>query len=129
MTRINSIEELKAKQQELRSRKIVLESEIINDYEAFKLDLEPLKLLTKSAGKILVSKDNGILGNSLSSIADFITNNVLLKNSGLLTRLIIPYLVKNTTGNLVENNKSKITGWLSNKISKFVSEKKHKIKL
>lgn len=121
--KINSLEELKAEQKKLVLRKMILESEITKDFEELKKELEPLKLLTKSAGTVLISKNNGILGNSLGFIADFITNNILLKNSGLLTRLIVPYLVKNTTSNFVENNKSKIAGFIGKLISKLAKKK------
>lgn len=122
MTKINTLSDLKAEQQNLRFRKIFLESEIKKDLDYIKAELEPLKLLTKGAEKILISKDNGILGNSLGYIADFVTKNVLLKNSGFITRLIIPYLVKKSTSNLVENNKSKIVGWVGNLVSKFANK-------
>lgn len=123
MTKINSLADLKIEQKRLHLRRLVLETEIINDLEKLKEELEPLKSFTKSAGNVLLSKNNGILGNSLGSIANFITKNVLLKNSGFITRLIVPYLVKNSTSNLVENNKSKITDWVDILISKFAKKK------
>ena len=123
MTRINSFSDLKIEQKRLQLRRSALEAEIINDLEKLKEELEPLKSFTKSAGNILLSKNNGILGNSLGSIANFITKNVLLKNSGFITRLIVPYLVKNSTSNLVENNKSNISNWIDILISKFAKKK------
>jgi hypothetical protein len=123
MMKINSLADLKTEQKKLLQRKMVLETEIITDFEKFKADLAPLTSFTKGAGNILVSKDNGILGNSLGAIANFVTRNVLLKNSGFVTRLIIPYLVKNSTSSLVEKNKSKIVDWVGNVFSKFMSKK------
>lgn len=121
--KINSLADLKIEQKRLNQRKVVLETDIINGFEKFKEELEPLRSFTKSAGNILVSKNNGILGNSLGSIANFITKNVLLKNSGFITRLIVPYLVKNSTSTLVENNKSKIVDWVGTVISRFANKK------
>lgn len=123
MMKINSLAELKAEQKKLRLRKVFLETEITTNLEKVKAEFEPLKLLTKSAGDVLVNKNNGILGNSLGSVANFLTKNVLLKNSGFITRMIVPYLVKNSTSNLVENNKSEIVDWLGNLVSKFVNKK------
>lgn len=124
MTKINTLAELKAEQNKLRFQKLFLETEIKKDFEELKAELAPLKLITKSAGKILISKDNGILGNSFGNIADFITKNVLLKNSGFFARLIVPYLVNNSTGTIVEKNKSKIINWVSRQVSKFAIKKK-----
>lgn len=123
MMKINSLADLKTEQKRLLQRKEILETEIITGFEKFKEELGPLGSFTKGAGNILVSKDNGILGNSLGSIANFITKNVLLKNSGFITRLIVPYLVKNSTSSLVENNKSKIVDWVGNVFSKFAGKK------
>lgn len=127
MMKINSYADLKIEQKRLLQRKEVLETEIITDFEKFKEELEPLSSFTKGVGNILVSKNNGILGNSLGSIANFITKNVLLKNSGFITRLIVPYLVKNSTSSLVENNKSKIVDWVGNVFSKFAGKKPDKV--
>lgn len=121
--KINSHADLKIEQKRLRLQRVVLETKLISDLAKLKEELEPLRSFTKSAGNILVSKNNGILGNSLGSIANFITKNILLKNSGFITRLIVPYLVKNSTSSLVENNKLKIVDWVGNVISKFASKK------
>lgn len=123
MTKISTLAELKAEQNRLRFQKLFLETEIKKEFDELKSELAPLKLITKSAGKILLSKDNGILGNSLGYIADFVTKNVFLKNSGFLTRLIVPYLIKNSTGKLVEQNKSKIVDWVSRLVSKLERKK------
>ncbi len=124
MMKINSLADLKIEQKRLRQRRVVLETTLLSDLEKLKEELEPLRSFTKSAGNILVNKNNGILGNSLGSIATFVTKNVLLKNSGFITRLIVPYLVKNSTSSLVENNKSQIVDWVGNVISKFTNKKK-----
>lgn len=123
MMKINSLADLKIEKKRLQQRQAALEIEIVNGFEKFKEELEPLRSFTKSAGNILVSKNNGILGNSLGTIANFITKNVLLKNSGFITRLIVPYLVKNSTSSLVDNNKSKIVDWVGSLISKFANKK------
>ena len=123
MMKINSVAELKAEQNKLRSKKVFLETEITTNLDKVKAELEPLRLLTKGARDFLVNKNNGILSNSLGSVANFLTKNVFLKNSGFITRMIIPYLVKNSTSNLVEKNRSEIVGWLGDLVSKFVNKK------
>ncbi|MCE9538187.1 MAG: hypothetical protein K8R85_03090 [Bacteroidetes bacterium] len=123
MMKIDSLADLKIEQRKLRSRRVVLETTLLSDLVKFNEELQPLVSFTKGAGNVLVSKNNGILGNSVGFIANFITKNVLLKNSGLITRLIVPYLVKNSTSSLVENNKSQIVEWVGNVISKFANRK------
>lgn len=123
MRRINTLAELKAEQKVLRLRRTYLEAEIKKDFQGIKEDLEPLRLLTKGAKSVLVSKNNSILGTSAGLAADFITKNTLLRNSGFLTKLIVPFLIKNATSNIVEENKSKVADWVEGLISKFTNKK------
>ena len=123
MKRINTLAELKAEQRVLRLQKMELELVIKKDINELKAEMEPLRLLTRSAGKMLSSPDNSLLSGSFGSVAEFLTRNVLLRNAGLLKRLILPYLVKNTTSNLVEDNKSKIVDWIGGLINRFANRK------
>ena len=123
MRKINTITELKAEQKRLRLKQLVLESEIKTEFAALKESFAPLKMLTKGVGNTLSSKDNGIIGNSFGGIAEFLVRNVVLRNSGFLTRLIVPYLAKNTASNIAENNKGEIVDWVTGLISKFSKRK------
>jgi hypothetical protein len=123
MRTINTLEELKAERLRLKMRKALLETEIRNNFNEIKEDLKPLQLLTKGAGKLLSSKDNGIAGNSAGFLTEFIVKKLILKNSGFLTRLIVPYLAKNVASNVVEDNKPKIADWISGLLAKFMNKK------
>ena len=123
MLKVNTYKELKAEQTSLRFRKALLETEIKNDFDELKSDFFSFKSVTKNAEEALASKNNHVLGFSLGSLANFLTEKVLLKNSGLVTKMVVPYLIKTATNNLVENNKSKIMGWLGNLTSKLAGGK------
>ena len=123
MKKISTLAELKAEQKMLRLHLTFLETEIKKEFTELKDDLAPLKMLTKGAATAFSSKDNGLLSNSFGSVAEFLTRNVFLKNSGLISRLIVPLLAKNTTSNLVENHKPEIVNWVGNMISKFSKKK------
>jgi hypothetical protein len=122
MRTINTLEELKEERRRLNMRKDLLETEIKNDFAGIKEDLKPLQLLTKGAGAMLSSKDNGIAGSSAGFLTGFLVKKLILKNSGFLTKLIVPYLAKNVASNVVEENKPKIADWISALISKFAKK-------
>lgn len=126
MRTINTIEELRLERRALRSKASYLEAEIRNDLQEIKAMLAPMNVLTTSAEKVLVSQNNGLLGNTAGTIADFITRNVIMRNAGFLSRLVVPYLVKNVTSNVVDNNKTDIVSWIGSMISKITSRKKEK---
>lgn len=123
MRTINTIEELKAERQRLYMRKAFLETEIKNSFEEIKEQLKPLQVITKGAGKLLSSKDNSIVGNSVGFLTDVLVKKVILRNSGFLTRLIVPYLAKNVASNVAEENKPKIADWISDLIGRFAHRK------
>jgi hypothetical protein len=122
MRRINTLAELKAERKALMLKKADLESEIKKDIEGIKADLEPVLIIAKGMKSALSSKDNGILGKSAGSAADFISKHTIFRNSGFITRLIMPFLVKNVTSNVVENNKSKIIDWVDHLLSKIMKK-------
>lgn len=123
MRTINNLAELKQERQRLNLHKAFLESEIKNNFNEIKEQLKPLQLLTKGASKMLSSKDNSIVGNSVGYLTDLIVKNVFMKKSGFLARLIVPFLAKNVAGNLVEENKPQIAHWIQELISKFRNRK------
>jgi hypothetical protein len=124
MRRINTLAELKAERKALMVRKTDLEAEIRKDINAIRADLEPVLAITKGAKSLLSSKDNGILGKSAGTAADFIAKNTIFRNSGFITRLIMPFLVRNATSNVVEQNKSQIIDWVDALISRFRNREK-----
>ncbi|MFL5764093.1 MAG: hypothetical protein ACJ77K_09140 [Bacteroidia bacterium] len=124
MRRINTLAELKAERKALILRKAELEASMKNDIEGIKADLEPVFAMAKGAKNFLSSKDNSVLGTSAGTAANFIAKHTLFRNSGFITRLIMPFLVKNATSNIVEQNKSKIIDWVETLVSKFRNREK-----
>jgi hypothetical protein len=119
MRTINTLSELKQERQRLKLHQIFLETEIKKDFNEIKEQLAPLQLLTKGASKFLSSRDNSVVGNSVGYLTNLILKNVIMRKSGFLAKLIVPFLAKNVAGNIAEANKPKITHWIEELISKF----------
>jgi hypothetical protein len=122
MRRINSQEELKKEQMRLKSRRVFLENEIRRDFKELKEELEPVKILGKSAKKTLLGESNKGIGNAVGQLANFLARSAL-RRSGLLTRLVVPYLVKNVTGKIVEKNKTELIGWVGGLLTRLTGRK------
>lgn len=123
MRTINTLAELKQERQRLYLHKAFLETEIKNNFNEIKVQLKPLQLLTTGAAKFLSGKDNGIVGNSVGFLTDLIVKNVIMRKSGFIARLIVPYLAKNVVGNLAEENKPKISHWIQELMSIFKNKR------
>lgn len=118
MKTINTLAELRQERQRLNMHKAFLETEIKRDFNDLKEKFKPLNIMS--------NKDNNLLGNSVGALADVLIKNVFLSNSGFVTRLVVPFLAKKFTSNVVEENKSKITDWIGDLFSKFVNRKTEK---
>lgn len=125
MRKIENLAQLKAEQKRLRAKREMLEVEIENNFNEIKHDLSPLALINKGAKKALVSDQFGIVNTSVGGIIDFLLKKVLLRNSGLITRLVIPFLAKNLSRNYVHDNKTKILGWFGSLITNLGKKKHH----
>ncbi|MGZ3883063.1 MAG: hypothetical protein ACXVP0_05550 [Bacteroidia bacterium] len=119
MRKIDTIADLRAEKKRLQFHRLFLEAELKKDVAGLKESLAPLAMVTSGAKQMLSSKDNSLVSTSVGSLVNFLTRHVLLRNSGLITRLLVPYIAKNATSNLVENNKSKIVDWVGSLISKL----------
>jgi hypothetical protein len=122
MLKINTLKELKAEQVSLRVKKSRLENDIKLGFNELKAELTSFRSISKDAEELLASKDNHFLGFSLGTLADILTEKFLLKNSGLITKFILPIIVNKATSGLVEGNKTKIVGWLSNLTNKLAGK-------
>jgi len=123
MRKIETLFDLKTERTRLYIRKAQLENEIKNDFEALKASFAPAQVVADAAATMLVNKNHGLVNGATSTLLDLILKNILLKNAGFMTRLVLPFIAKNTANNFVANNKTKILGWVGDLILKAGSKK------
>jgi hypothetical protein len=122
MRTINTLAELRAERQRLKVHKVFLEAEIKKDVQDIKKQFAPLTLITKG----LSSKDNSAFGSGVGAITDLLLKNVVLKNSGFLTKMIVPFIAKNAASNFAEEHKTEVFSWIEGLISKFRKKREEK---
>jgi hypothetical protein len=116
------MQELRAERTRLRLERAYLESEIERNIQDIKHWLQPIEAVKRKAGKMLVNEHDGILSDSIGALVSLIGKKVIFRNSGIVTRLLVPFLMKNVTANVVAENKDKILTW----IFSFLSKKEQK---
>ena len=96
----------------LEERKILVKTE----FEEIKLKLKPLTHIVEVVEK-MSSKDtsNPFINAGISMGVNFLLKNVLLRNAGWITRLVLPVLAKNYLTHEVEEKNN-----IFSKIGKFV---------
>ena len=121
--RIHTYEQLMAEKQRLETL-IEAQKELIRyDLKDLKHELKPvgavftfLKSITSRSGKL------GMLNIGVDMIVDLVFKKMILSKAGWITRLTVPFLVKNFSSNKLAENKNsflkKLRGWLGNKNGK-----------
>lgn len=125
MKRIDTLEDLKKEKKRLRARKLVLENSLKNDWGNVKQSLAPASLLLNSVNNSVTGNKPNLLNETLNSGIDLFLRRILLRNRGLLVKLIVPYLVKNFTGNYIKSHRNDIVSWIRNKISTVFNKNGH----
>ena len=90
------------------------------DINQLKQELAPVRSAISIVGKI-VTKDNRnwILTTLADTIIDMVVKKKVLSKAGLITKLVVPFFMKNFSSHVIADNKdkivSKISSWFGKK--------------
>jgi len=100
----------------LRSQKELIHIEI----DLLKQQLKPAQMALQFVGKITTAdKHNPLLTGGANTIIDTVLKNFVLARSGWITKLLVPFFVKNYSSHLIADNKDTII----NKVASIFSSK------
>jgi hypothetical protein len=121
MRRIDNYEDLLKEKRRLRAQKVMLEARMSNDVQNIKHSLKPANMFLTSFDNSISGKPN-FFNESINSAIDMLLKKGLLKNRGLIIKLIIPYFVKNFANNYLSSHRDDILGWVMNKFGTVFSK-------
>ena len=113
--------------QDLLDEKVRLEAllkvqkEILHqDVEEIKQEIAPLRSAVSFVSKLVAKKDtNFFVDAGISTLVNVGVKKLLLSRAGWLTRLIVPFVLKNFSTNIVAENKDaimkKLFSWIGKK--------------
>lgn len=118
--RIRTWEDLEKEEQLLeellRSQKELIKIEI----RMLKQQLKPAQMALQLVGKITTAdKHNPLLTQGANTVIDLVLKKFVLAKSGWLTKMIVPFFVKNYSSHLIADNKDAIL----NKVGAVFSNK------
>ena len=89
------------------------------DINQIKQELAPVKSAISMVGKF-ATKDNRnwILTTAADTIIDLVVRKMVLSKAGLITKLVVPFFMKNFSSHVIADNKNKIISKLSSWFSK-----------
>ena len=121
MTRtINTYEDLIKRKQQLEVLLKAQKELVIYDFEQLKKGLEPAVSTINFLGKISTKVGNNLLiSEGTDKIIDLVVKKLILARAGWMTKLVIPYFLKNYSSHFIADHKDqfikKLFSWISHK--------------
>jgi len=114
---------------DLLKRKKQLEDLLQAQGELIKIDIEEIKIglaplhnaVTTLANFFTQDKKAGLLGFGANRLVDLLVRKVILSRSGWITKLIVPFFIKNFSSHFIAGNQEK---WINN-IKQWFSHNGH----
>jgi hypothetical protein len=100
---INTYEELLAEKERLNALAKVQTAQIQDDLRGIKEEFRPLTNIASTIGSFFSRKAGGALGHiGVNLLVDGLIRRVFLAKSGWITRLVIPFFLKNVASHIVD---------------------------
>ena len=111
---IRTYEELLEEKARLKSLLTAQKELVHQDIKAIKMELAPVRSAIAMVGK-LTTKENryGMLTIAADTIIDLVIKRMILSKAGFITRLAVPFFMKNFSSHVIADNKDKIISKLS----------------
>lgn len=117
--RINSYQDLLDEKERLQSLLIAQKEIIREDIREIKEDLAPVRSAISLAGKFVTrDKHNWVLNAGANTVIDLVVKKLILSRAGWITRLVVPFLVKNYSSHIIANKKGTFLSKLFSLIGK-----------
>jgi hypothetical protein len=118
--KINTYEELLEEKERLQELLKAQRELVRHDIAELKLQLKPAADAASFIGKIFTrDNSNPILNLGINSVIDLLVKNVLLSKAGWVGRRIIPFLLKNYSSHIIDDNIEGIKTKVSSFLKKF----------
>ena len=107
-TNIRNIDDLRAERARLKNEIEISRTKIHSGITGIKEELSPARHVMDFLSNFLTKRNKGLLGIGVGIGVDTIVKNGILRNASWITKLVVPYLIKNFTNNMIQTNKDNI---------------------
>ena len=123
--KITTYEDLEKEEQLLEELLKAQKQLVLADIEQVKLQLKPVNATLKLLNNVIApDRSNPLLTAGTNTAIDFLLKKFILGNAGWITKMVIPFLVKNYSSHLIAGNKDSIV----QKLFSFIGGKNGKPK-
>lgn len=121
-TKIQNQDDLRAERTRLNNQIQVAKAKMRNEFTAIKTELNPARQAVGVIGDIFTAPQKGLLNMGIGLGVDTILRRGLLSRAGWVTKLIVPFLVRNVASNYISKNRESVVenllGWVKNATEK-----------
>ncbi len=125
MKKIKNLKDLHSEKLRLKLELISAEEILKEDLDWVKEEMNPGKIAGKLFSNIIGNNMSGLLNNGVRLTIGALVKNLLLSKSGWITRLIVPFIVKNLSSNYLSEKQPEIFSIMRNIIQKARKSIKH----
>ena len=119
---IQTIDDLRAERARLHNQMQLSKISMRNEVAAIKEELNPARQAVGVLNDVLISPKKGLLTLGVGLGVDVVLRRTILARAGWLTKLVVPFLVRNVAVNMVQKNGKSIVEkgliWLKNATEK-----------
>lgn len=119
---IETINDLRAERARLHNQMQLSKIDMRNEILAIKEELNPARQAVGVLNDVFTSPKKGLLTLGIGLGVDVVLRRTLLSHAGWLTKLVVPFLVRNVATNMVQKNGKSIVEkglvWLKNATEK-----------
>jgi hypothetical protein len=116
--KINTLLELKEERKRLLLKQAELELAIKTDFHEIKEELEPGHIIARATSKLIMSKDEGVLGYAIGTLTNLVVNKIIFRKSGFIKKFVASYIGRNIATNAFSKNKETIFNWITSLFQK-----------
>ena len=116
--KIKNIKDLRAEQTRLKLELSVAEETLKEDLKWAREELRPARIAGSLLNKALGNNQHGLIKDGVKITVDTVVKDLLLAKSGWITRLVVPWVVKNLSSNYLADKSPEIFGVLRKLIRK-----------
>lgn len=126
IAKINSVEDLRREKKRLKLELKKTELLIKEDFAWAKNELAPLRVAGKFVGNALVNKNNGLVNDGLRILIDTVVKNLVLSRAGWITKMIVPFVLKNLSTNYIKDRKPEVLASIRNLLGRARRAARHR---
>jgi len=127
-TKINTYEDLIQEKQRLQLLLQMQKQWIREDIDEIKEELQPIKVAMSAVGKITSREPgNWAMNFAGNKLIDLVVKKLILRKAGWLTRIAVPFFLKNVSSHVIAENKDKILDKLFSWIGKASKNGHHEM--